>query len=322
MYVGIDHSTTGVKTCITDENEPIDSFEVEQTPGRSVDWSYLEHLATHVDLEAIEMIAYGYSAGDNFSSIKPIEDTENRGLANPTFLGNGGGGGTIVFEELRDSSLPCVVYPGVHDDLETLHPYFTYQSPMAGSDKVAMSRYAQEVTEDGSNVIAACVSSSEVATMILDGELTGAFTWMGLVHGWPAPSDLHALEEGELDLESLIRDCGFLGRSGKKPGAVNGVPDEHLLEMVCCATAHNVYSLVPFAAMEGAAIDSIVVSGRLSRVTEPIDTEAWLREAVGDVASLQFADQYSTARGAAAIAEDVHRGESAVLGIPVRSVEQ
>lgn len=319
MYVGIDHSTTGVRTCIMDENESFSSFVIDQFPEGDHDWAYTELLAEHVPLEDVEMVAYGYSYGDRFGSIKPLAETTNRGIATPTGLGTGTGGGTLVFDQLEASSLPCVAVPGVNDNLDTLHPYFSYHSPMTGADKTAMARYAEAVTDEGANVIAACVSSSEIATLSLGGQLRGAFTWMGLIHGWPASQELYQIAQGEKSIDDIIIESGFLPRSGQSRSDVDGVPDEHFLEMARCATVHNVYSLWPFAKMAGADLDSIVITGRLSQVTEPFDIQARLAEDIGDIASLQFCGEHSTARGAAYIARDVARGDDDVLGIPVEA---
>lgn len=319
MYVGIDHSTTGIRSSIIGDDGEYSTFSIDQFPEGDHEWSYTELLAEHVDVDDVEMIAYGYSYGDRFAKIKPIEQTVNRGLETPTGLGSGSGGGTLVFDELRESSLPCVVFPGVNEDLETIHPYFSYHSPMTGADKVAMSRYAQEVTPEDANFIATCMSSSEIATLVLNEKLHGAFTWMGLVHGWPASRELHKVKHGQLDLDDLIIQSGFFQRSGRERSDVEGIPDAHFLDMICCSTSHNVYSLFPFAKMAGEDVDAIVISGRLSQVTDPVDVQKRVRETVSDIAPVHFCTEYSTSRGAAYIARDVSRGKSEVLGIPVEA---
>jgi len=317
MFVGIDHSTTGIKTAIIDANECTETFVIERSPDNAHDWSYVELLGDHVPLKEIEMIAFGYGWGDRFSSIIPIEDSTNRGIKDQTGLGHEIGTGTHVFDQLQDAALPCVIFPGVHGDIETLRPYFTYHSPIVGADKVAMSRYAQAVTDRDSDYISACISSSETATLVLDGEIRGAFTWMGLIHGWPSSHELHQIQEGEKVVDDIIMQSGLVHRTDGSFEDVKGVPDEHLLEMLCCSTAHNVFSLYPFASMEGKVIDDIVLSGRLSRLTEPFDVADRLRETVAEIAPVHLCQQYSTAIGAAHIAKDVAEGNDDVLGIPV-----
>lgn len=322
MFVGIDHSTTGVKTCVLDEDGSSDIFVIERSPGEDCDWSYLEKLNEYAPLDDIEMIAYGYCWGDGFSKIKNIKNTNNRGLIDKMGLGNDFGTGTLVFDQLEESSLPCVVFPGVHKGIESLHPYFRYHSPMTGADKIAMTRYAQEVVDDSesdeqSSFIAACISSSEMATFVDRGTLRAAFTWMGLIHGWPGIDEFRDVHAGDKELMNLFTQSGILHRSGRDFGSVKGIPDEEFLEQIYWATLHNIYSLLPFAQQDGVGIDKIVISDRLSRVTEPINVEARLTEALSDIGDIYVCQEYSTARGAAYIAQDVAEGASDVVGIPV-----
>lgn len=317
MFVGIDHSTTGVKSCLLDEDGVQETFVIERSPDEDCDWSYVDTLSEYVTLDEVEMIAYGYSYGDGFSRVKDITDVENRGIEDKLGLGHDFGTGTLVFDQLQDSSLPCVVFPGVHSGLESIYPYFTYHSPMTGADKVAMTRYAQEVVDGDASVISACVSSSEMATYVDEGQLRGAFTWMGLIHGWPGIDELRDVRDGEKDLQDLIMRSGILYRSGEDFESVKGVPDKQYLERIYESTLHNVYTMLAFARHRGSGVDRIVLSGRLSGIREPIDMRTRLEDALSEHAPVHFCQDYSTALGAAYIARDVARGATDVIGIPV-----
>lgn len=325
MFVGIDHSTTGVKTCLLSEDESSEVFTVERSPDEDCDWSYLERLREHVELDDIEMVSYGYSYGDNIDSIVDISRTNNRGIVDTLGLGHEFGTGTLVYDQLEQSDIPTTVFPGIHDGLETMHPYFCHYSPLTGADKFATARYAQQVVDDdgigphvpGETFIAANVSSSAMSSYVDRGALRGAFHWIGLIHGWGDVECLRQIRNDEQELHDAFMKSGLLYRSDYEFEDTKGVPPEDLLEMVYCATLHNVYSLVPFSEHQGSGLDAIVLSGRLSRLEEPFDVRGRLRDELSDVAPVHFCREKSTALGAALVARDVANGESEVLGVPV-----
>lgn len=325
MYIGIDHSTTGIKTCLLSPDGSSETFVLERSPDNENEWSFEELLAERVDLDDVRMAAIGYSYGDNFGDIRPVEDVDNRGVVDNLGAGHPSGTGSKVFDDLVASDVPCVAFPGVNDNVDCLHRYFKHYDTITGADKVAMTRYAQELLdgEDADTFVAANASSSAMATLVREGKLVGAFHWMGLVHGWAGLGSVRRVQRGDALLSDIFMDSGILRRSGFTFEDVKGKPDPELLEMVYWATLHHVYSLVPFARhVAGDSLDAIVLSGRLSRLDAPIDVRERLRSAFADVAPTHFCPKYSTARGAAYIAKDVYRGESDVLGLPVEGVRR
>ncbi|MEA5388782.1 hypothetical protein VB779_18325 [Haloarculaceae archaeon H-GB11] len=177
MYVGIDHSTTGIKvTCLGDDH-PEHAFRIDR---REVDdGSVLAALAEHVDPDDVTLATMTYSWANGISEIVDIERPSNRGVKDYTGLGYETGAGARTYDQLRSSSIPTVVLPGVHDGLDTLHPYFKHYSTLAGADKVADMRFALERARkagaDG-NVIWACASSSCMAGLISEGNFAGSST--------------------------------------------------------------------------------------------------------------------------------------------------
>ncbi|EMA15977.1 hypothetical protein C442_18584 [Haloarcula amylolytica JCM 13557] len=314
-----------MKTCLLSSGGVDDVFTIERSPDEDTDWSYIETLRDYVSIDDIEMIAYGYSIGDNLDTVTDITATENRGIVDTCGLGHEFGTGTLVYDELKQSDIPTTVFPGVHDGLETVHPYFCHYSPLAGADKFATARYAQEMVTnsglgssvEGETFIAANVSSSSMATYVDDGEIRGAFHWMGLIHGWGDIECLRQIRDGEQNIHDAFMKSGLLYRSDYDFEDIKGVPCADLLEMVYYATLHNVYSLIPFAEHHGTGLDAIVLSGRLSRVKEPFDIQDRLTEALSSIALVHTCQELSTALGAAFVARDVARGNPSTLGVPI-----
>ncbi|ERH11923.1 MAG: uncharacterized protein conserved in archaea, partial [halophilic archaeon J07HB67] len=279
MYVGIDHSTTGIKSCILFRDGSRETFVIDRSPDEDGGWSYVEMLREYVCPDDIEMVSYGYSYGDNIDAVTDIDNTVNRSIVDTLGLGHEFGTGTIVYDELQESEIPTTVFPGVHDGLDTVHPYFSHYSPLTGADKFATARYAQEVvcndefgeTYDGDTFIAANVSSSTMATYVDQGALRGAFHWMGLIHGWGDVESIRQVRDGQQDLQDVFMKSGVLYRSDHQFEDLKQTPSEKLLEMVEYATLHNVYSLLPFARHHGSGLDVIFLSGRFSRTEEPLD---------------------------------------------------
>lgn len=70
ITVGIDHGTSGITTCIKDNDKKI-IFKLKRTELKEK--SYLEELEKHISLEDIDLIALTYSMGDGINKILPIE---------------------------------------------------------------------------------------------------------------------------------------------------------------------------------------------------------------------------------------------------------
>lgn len=321
MYIGIDHSTTGVKTSILWESGSRESFVIERSPENANDWSYVDLLAERVDLDDVRMVAMGYSYGDNFGDIRPIEDVENRGVVDNLGAGHPSGTGSKVFDDLQQSDVPCVAFPGVNHNIECLHPYFSHYDTLTGADKVAMTRYAHEQFDgEGTHFIAANASSSAMATLVYDGRLVGAFHWIALVHGWAGLGSIRRVLRDEDKMSDIFMASGILRRSGYTFEDVKEELDPELLEQVYLATLHNVYSLLAFVEhVHEDPLDGVALSGRLSRLEAPFDMQTKLRTALGEIAPVHHCSKYSTATGGALIAKDVYTGAESVLGLPVKT---
>ncbi|WP_123537294.1 hypothetical protein [Halosimplex salinum] len=323
MYVGIDHSTTGIKVAgVGDDGELTTAFRIDR---RNVDTaeSVLEKLDERIGLSEVSLATITYAFGDAIATVEGIEQVPNRGVTDLVGLDYGTGAGATVFDRLRDSDVPAVVLPGVHRGLDTLHEFFRHYSTLAGADKVASIRYALErfASEFGHSgtFIWVCASSSCMAGLVCDGRLKGFFHWVGPVHGWPDPE---AIRRGvESDFENVFMQCGLVPRRGDDLTEVHDISDPDLLESVYWSAIQNVYALYPFARELGAdGLDAVVLSGRLMRREQPFPLGRRVYESCLDLAPVRFAEPYTSAQGAALVAKDVATGADHVLGIPVGDV--
>ena len=62
--------------------------------------------------------------GDGISKITDISKVENRGVINLEGIGKKVGGGTKVYDEIKNSKIPAVVIPGLHDRIESMDKRF------------------------------------------------------------------------------------------------------------------------------------------------------------------------------------------------------
>lgn len=314
MYVGVDHSTTGVKVGLLDEDGGREAFTLDRAALGAGEVTLLDALAERVRLSDIEQAAINYNWGNAISAIRPTAEAPNRGVKDQIGSGYETGGGTLAYDQLADSAVPAVVVPGVHRDLPPLHPYFSHYSALAGGDKVAAIRHASESVE-AETFLWACVSSSCMAGLVVEGELVGFFHWIGLVHGWADPEAIRGMNDERA--REVFTQCGWLGRSDRSVASVETTPDRELLERCYWSTIHNLYSLVPFAHELGDGPEAVALTGRLTRLQEPFDLAARVAEAVESVAPVHGCEAYSSAHGTATIARDVATGADDVLGIPV-----
>lgn len=322
MFVGIDHSTTGIKVVALDDHRPVTAFQIDRRELERVD-TVLSLLDEQIDIADINLATITYSYGNGISTIENIDTVSDRGVKDLLGLGYETGAGAKVFDQFQASSVPTVVLPGIHRGLPSLHPYFRHYSTLAGADKVASIRYAHErfcdTFDPSGTFIWACASSSCMAGLVCEGRIKGFFHWVGPVHGWPDPEAIRRGLEGDFD--DIFMQSGLLPRSGQSLRDAHDMSDPELFELVYWATIHNIYSLYPFAEELGTGtLDAVVLSGRLMRRGEPIELGRRLYERCLTLAPVLQSEPYASAHGAALVARDVIDNAEHVLGIPVGDV--
>lgn len=290
MFIGIDHGTTAMRFAGGDK-----VHKIPRTEAVSFTLSDLEVITGG---ERIEGFAVTYSMGDNFSEITLVDNLENRGLVSQEGAGLHTGGGTRVFDVVKESGIPAVAIPGLHRGIKT-DPRFKVYSHQASPEKVGL---AYEVVQRlGPDCIISDISSNTVSLLIKNGEIIGGFDACVFAPGW-----VH----GALDLDAIrMIDAGNItaNEAFRKAGVRDNLPE-----------TDRIPALALFAAMECASL-------RLLSPGAPVALCGGLAPSVSiEVSSLlgcevSVLDEWAAAQGLSRMAEAVFKERAQeILGIPVR----
>ena len=292
MFIGIDHGTTAMRFAGDGA-----VFKIPRREATGFQFSDLAKLSPNAGIAGIEGIAVTYSMGDNFSAITPVQHLKNRGLISQEGAGEHIGGGTRVFDVIRESGFPAVAIPGLHRGSPT-DPRFKAYSHQASPEKIGI---AYEVTRHlGPDCIVCDISSNTVSLLVKDGRIVGGFDACifapGRVHGALDLDAIRAVDKGEVSANDAFLHAG-VGRN---------LPEED-----------QIPALAMFAAMECAALSllapdaPVALCGSLAGSVQPGVTELLGRVPL-------VLDEWTAARGLSAIAEAVFcAGVPDILGISV-----
>jgi putative methanogenesis marker protein 12 len=289
MFIGIDHGTTAIRFS-SGERE----FRISRRDARDFAVRDLERLGPPGEIEGI---ALTYSMGDNFSEITPVGLLGNRGVVSREGAGEHIGGGTHIFDVIRESGLPAVAIPGLHRGSPT-DPRFKAYSHQASPEKVGI---AYEVFRDlGGDFVVSDVSSNTVTILVTEGRIAGAIDACIF-----APGTTH----GAIDVDAIRRiDRGEVtaNRAFMQAGVDFTIPEGERLRTIAL-----------FAAMECAALRVLSPGARVALAGSCAPAIA------GEVAALlgekpAVYDEWCASRGLARIARDVFSGKREILGIGVR----
>jgi len=292
MFIGIDHGTTAMRFAGDGA-----VFKIPRKEAVRFQLEDLSRLNPVSGLSRIKGIALTYSMGDNFSSIMPVDRLENRGLISREGAGLHTGGGTRVFDVIRESGIPAIAIPGLHRGSPT-DPRFKVYSHQASPEKIGI---AYEVTRHlGPDCIVCDISSNTVSLLVKDGRIIGGFDACIF-----APGRVH----GALDLDAIRAvDAGKISANDAflHAGVSDTLPEQH-----------QIPALAMFAAMECASLSllapdaPVALCGSLAGAVQPEVTRL-----LGMVPLVL--DEWTAARGLCAIAEAVFSaGAPDILGIPV-----
>ena len=288
MFIGIDHGTTAMRF-----STGMQEFKISREEARDFSASDLSRLSP---LEEIEGIAVCYSMGDGISAITSIEKVSDRGIVSREGAGKHIGGGTRVYDQIRESGLPAVVIPGLHRASPT-DPRFKAYSHQASPEKIGI---LYEVVHDlGGDVVVCDASSNTVTLLVTGGRITGAFDACIF-----APGTRH----GALDVDAIRRIDR--GDSTANDAFLNAGVDHTM------PPGLRVETMAMFAAMECAAMLLINPGARvaLAGSMAPAIAPGVKTPLARDVAVY---DEWCAARGLARIARDVFSGATGVLGLMV-----
>lgn len=288
MFIGIDHGTTAMRFS-NGEAE----FKISREEARHFVAGDLARLSP---LDEIEGIAVCYSMGDGIPAITDIRKVADRGVVSREGAGKHIGGGTRVYDAIKESGLPAVVIPGLHRGSPT-DPRFKAYSHQASPEKIGI---LYEVSHDlGGDIVVCDASSNTVTLLVTGGRITGAFDACIF-----APGTRH----GALDVDAIRRiDMGESTANDAflRAGVNHTMPPELRTE-----------TMAMFAAMECASMllinpgAKVALAGSMAPAIAP-GVEALLNRKVA------VYDEWCAARGLARIARDVFSGAAWILGLAV-----
>jgi len=308
MFIGVDHGTIGIRFAGIEDNE-MRIFELSREEAARMDAeAIVDRVETGLETrtEAIELIALTYSMGDGFSRIKKIEKVNNRGLSGEGGAGTRIGGGTNVFDTIKNSGIPTIMIPGIHARSESIDPRMRFFSHCASPEKVGV---AYHIYKKGfEHFIFSDISSNTVTICVANGVIIG---------GIDACIGAPGLYQGPIDLQ-LIRDIDSGKLSAGEAFANAGVMRKRI-------TADALATLSLFVAMEISAMRvlmndyGICISANAIFLTGSEGEKDRMKERIDQLLDVktQTLTRYSAAIGCAEIARDVYYGKNEIMGIKV-----
>ena len=327
VFVGMDHGTTGVSFTVLEE-EPI-HFKIGREELSAGKVSALDELSKRVDLGSIDLMAITYAMGDGIAEITPIEKVKNRGIISIGGAGKVTGGGTSVYDEIKESGVPTILIPGLHKNTPCMDERFrAAYSHAASPEKVSIS-YNAYLETGLSNMIVADISSNSVSILVEDGKIRGAMDAcvgaMGIIHG---PLDLEMIRDID-DGKKTANECFSRAGAVKVAGVDTKVAraKDEIIRMYLEGSREAelaIQTMVMTIIMEiwglkgiTKRIDGIVLTGSIGSMQKPINIFQMIKEGVEEIAPVSIIPPTSGSVGSAQIAKAVFTGEKDILGIKV-----
>lgn len=323
MFIGVDHGTTAMRFASAGKgDDDIIKLEVPRQDIASMSESEVISLIEQnfsVKDKDIKMIAVTYSMGDSITSIENIRHVKNRGVRSIEGAGKKTGGGSRVFDAIKNSGIPAVVIPGIHDKSRT-DPRLNVFSHSTSPEKIGIAYHALSL--GFADFVLSDISSNTVTLGVAKGRVIGAIDACifapGLVHG---PLDVQALRDvdaGKISANEAFTQAGvlkhtpFSDRNELLKAALEGDPDALLaldtialfaaMEISCMQILLKDYGSTGEVVLEGSVVE-------IPRVVEKINGHLGIK--------CQVLDRWSAAIGCAEIARDIAAGSDNILGIPV-----
>jgi putative methanogenesis marker protein 12 len=338
VFVGMDHGTTGVSFTILHSSDKEDEkeaekqaehFKIDREELSSGEVSALEELSKRVDLDRIDLMVITYAMGDGLSSIKPLNQVENRGILSINGAGKVTGGGTAVYEEIEQSDIPTLLIPGLHRSTPCLDRRFAAAySHLASAEKVSIS-YNAYLETGWENMIVSDISSNSVSILVQNGQIKGAMDAcigaMGIIHG---PLDLKMLRDIDDGLKTANECFSHAGavKIAEINAKVSHAKDELLemfqqgddravlaLDTMIMTITMEIWGLIGIADQ----VEGIILTGSMGAMQEPIDFFGTLKEYLEGVVPVVKIPPTSGSLGSAQIARDIFNGKRNILGIKV-----
>lgn len=320
-FIGIDHGTTAMRFALIDGERTL-TFELERADAAAMSENeILTSLEEHfgIQRETIDLVALTYSMGDGFSTIKDVRSLEGRGLKSIEGAGKKTGGGTKVFDAIRNSGIPAIAIPGLHTESKVDSRMKVF-SHLTSPEKLGIAYHI--LCLGYNNFVVSDISSNTVTLAVADGEVIGAIDACifapGVHHG---PLDLQAIRD--VDNGYCTANQAFI-----KAGVLKMTPYKDREELLFAAEKRESPALLAldtialFAAME-------ITSMQLLLKDYETTGEVFLAGSIGEFEYMQkkihahlgqecqFLGKWHAAIGCAEIARDVFEGEKEILGVEV-----
>ncbi len=289
MYIGVDHGTTSLRFA----TETGKHIKISREAATDFKISDLEKLCP---VSEIEGFAVCYSMGDNFSKITPISELKNRGVITRDGAGKHIGGGTHVFDVIKESGIPAMVIPGIHRGSDT-DPRFKIYSHQTSPEKLGIAYLAKQTLHD--TFIISDISSNTVSMLVVNGKIIGAFDACifapGTQHGALDVDAIRKIDNGECTANEAFTTAGasfHLEEKYQKP------------------------AIAMWAAMECA---SLLLLAREAPVALAGSLAPELAEEISALLQkpVMVYDEWAASEGLALVARDVFAGAKEILGIRV-----
>lgn len=325
MFIGVDHGTRAIRFANTEGK----CFVIPRAEaGRLAPAEIAGRIREAFDLapgsvgggdgdggagsaEVVELLALCYSMGDGICEIVKIEDAENRGVISQDGAGLHVGGGTNVFEAVREAKWPAILLPGIHDRSD-IDPRMKVFSHGASPEKVGL---AYKVFKDGHGDVVISDASSNVVTIgVAAGKIVGAIDAPifapGLLHGPLDVAAIRKVDAGEMTANEAFTRGGILRKRGLTLKSCTKEEKEAAFESLALYAAMEIAAMAVLLGDLGAAKPALYLAGDpASRIAGRVS------QLLGrEVLPLQGCD---AALGCALIAKDVYNGAREVLGIGV-----
>ena len=328
VFVGMDHGTTGVSFTILSDNTV--NFKIGREELSKGEISALEQLNKRVDLKSIDLMAITYAMGDGINAITPIEMVKDRGILSMEGAGKVTGGGTVVYDEIKESGIPTVLIPGIHKNTGCLdHRFKAAYSHHASSEKISIC-YNAYLETGFKNMIVSDISSNTVSILIENGKIRGAMDAcigaMGVVHG---PLDLEMIRDiddglktanecfsraGAVKIADLDTKVAFAKDEILKSYKNGDSRSKLALQTMVMTILMEIHGL---AGIADSKLDGIVLTGSIGSMRKPYDFFHELKSRLKDLKPVIKLPSTSGSLGSAQIAEAVFKGEKNILGIEV-----
>lgn len=308
MFAGVDHGTTAIRFATSAGR----CWELPRSEASMLAPEKIVNLF-HQNLGSdVQLMSLNYSMGDGITKIMRLQDVPNRGLIQQDGAGLHVGGGTKIFESIRDSGWPAILLPGIHRGSDIDPRLKVFSHGMSG-EKVGLAYFVYKM---GVHSFIVCDASSNTVTFgVISGKIVGAID---------APIFAPGLIQGPLDVEAIRAvDSGKMTANNafSRGGILSKLGFSTIEECSLDIKNEALDSLALFAAMEIAAVEvllkdlgaiapALYLAGSPAKEIEPQVSRLLGRR-------VQPLGPFSAAQGSAMIAEDVFNGSSRILGIEV-----